>query len=136
MKKVIILSESDLTRLVRRVIEEKQDDFEDDFEFDAKKHDVSRRDNLGDLKHESNKFMVHLDGFNSKSVQKAISNLDENVRFISFARCENADFSEVDFCNDFPELNYVNVKGTPNNFEETQGDCFEQMGDGYVYRHD
>lgn len=135
MRKIVKLTERDLNRLVRRVIKEQQDSFEDDFEFDAKKQDISRKDNTGNLKHESNKFMVHLDGFNSKSVQKAISNLTESIRFISFARCEYADFSEVDLCNDFPDLHYVNVKGTPNNFEETQGDCFEQMGDGYVIKH-
>lgn len=135
MRKIVKLTERDLNRLVRRVIKEQQNSFEDDFDFDVKKQDYSRRDNTGKLKHESSKLMVHLDGFNSKSVQKAISNLDESVKFISFANCENADFSDVDLCNDFPDLHYVNVKGTPNNFEETQGDCFEQMGDGYVIKH-
>lgn len=74
MRKIVKLTERDLNRLVRRVIKEQQDSFEDDFDFDAKKHDVRRRDNTGKLKHESNKLMVHLDGFNSKSDIKRLVN--------------------------------------------------------------
>jgi len=148
MKRIVRLTESDLVRLVKRVIKEQDDsffdelendldndNFESDFSYDSERNDIRSMGKSGNLKHESNKDFVVLDGFNSKSVQKAISKLPKTVKFINFSNCENADFSGVNLC-EYPELVFVNVKGTPNNFEETQEDCYETLGNGYSFNSD
>ena len=45
---------------------------------------------------------------------------------------KNVDFSNVDFCQ-YPDLVFVNLSGTPNNFEETQDNCYEKFGNGYGF---
>ena len=148
MKRIVRLTESDLARLVKRVIREQDDSFfdelekdldddkfESDFLYDSERNDIRSMDTSGKLKHESNKDFVFLDGYNSKTVQKAISKLPKTIKFINFNNCENADFSGVNLC-EYPELVFVNVKGTPNNFEETQEDCYEPLGNGYSFNSD
>ena len=131
MRKIIRLTEQDLNILVRRVIKE-QRRFNDDSSSDYTERDYISRIN-GRVNRQSSKLTVILDGFNSQSVKKAISRLDESVKFIAILNCENADFSDVDLCNDFPNLQFVNMAGTPNNFKKTQGDCFKPIiGDEFT----
>ena len=118
MTRIVRLTERDLNRLVKRVIKEQD---EDDFDID---------DNF---KVEITKKMVLLNGSTSRVVRKVMSQLTDEIRFIAFLNCEEADFSNVDLCNDFPNLHFVNVKGTPNNLEETQEDCYELSGEGGHY---
>jgi hypothetical protein len=119
-------------KLRRKSMEEQNDGFEDDREYDSKKHDISNRTKSEDLRHESNKNFVLLNGFNSKSVQKAISNLPETIMFIAFIDCENADFSNVDLC-EYPQLSTVHLKGTPNNLEEQGYDCIADKFGSDIY---
>ena len=123
--KIVRLTEKDLTRLVRRVIKEQFTD--DDFEFNT-----TIRNDRGDLEHEHNDLMVMLKGKSSKQVQRLFSNLSENVRFIAIIDCEYADFSDVNLC-EYPDLRFVNLKETPNNLEETQDGCYDDMGGGLYY---
>jgi hypothetical protein len=118
MARIVRLTERDLNRLVKRVIKEQD---ENDFDID---------DNF---KVEITKKMVLLNGSTSRVVRKVMSQLTDEIRFIAFLNCEEADFSNVDLCNDFPNLHFVNVKGTPNNLEETQEDCYELSGEGGYY---
>ena len=111
MKKVIRLTESDLTRLVRKVIKEQP--IEDD-----------RITTFGS----TNRPMVILQGRTSKYVQKALRNLPPNVITIALKFCEGADFSEIDIC-EFPKLLYVLLTDTPNNFEEYVNCEYEKVGD-------
>jgi hypothetical protein len=111
MKKVVRLTESDLTRLVRKVIKEQP--IEDD-----------RITTFGS----TNIPMVILEGRTSKYVQKALRNLPPNVITIALKFCEGADFSEIDIC-EFPKLLYVLLKDTPNNFEEYVNCEYEKAGD-------
>jgi hypothetical protein len=108
MKKIIRLTESDLTRLVRKVIKEQP--IEDDVipTFDRP--------------------IVFLEGKSSKYVQKVLRNLPPNVITIALKFCEGADFSEIDVC-EFPKLLYVLLKDTPNNFEEYVNCEYEKAGD-------
>jgi hypothetical protein len=41
---------------------------------------------------------------------------------LSIVDCESADFSDVDICG-LPELAFVNLQGTENNFEEQGYEC-------------
>jgi hypothetical protein len=116
MKKVIRLTESDLVKLVKKVIKEQYS--EDDFEFNTINRDEQNR-----ITHQHSDKFVALSGYSSKQIQRALSNLSENVGYIAFLDCEYADFSNINLC-EFPELKFVNLTGTPNNLEETQGECY------------
>ena len=128
-KKIVRLTERDLTKLVRRVIKEQYMD--DDFEFNATTYN-----DRGDLEHMHNHSEVMLKGKSSKQVKRLFSNLSENVRFIAIIDCEYADFNDINLC-EYSDLVFVNIKGTPNNFEETQEECYESIGnDMYQYNID
>jgi hypothetical protein len=121
-KRIMRLTESDLVRLVRKVVKEQFDD--NDFEFNT-----TIRNDKGDLEHEHSDSFIMLKGKSSKQVQRLLSNLSENVRFLSIIDCEYADFSDVNLC-EYPKLRFVNVNGTPNNLEETQDDCYHNLSSG------
>ena len=113
MSKILRLTEKDLTRLVKKVIKEQ----------------IQTR---GEQKHEFNENFVLLEGFSYKAVQSALSSIPFTVKYIAFINCGKADFGNIDLCNDLPFLKFVNLKGTPNNLEETQGGCYESNGnEGY-----
>lgn len=118
MKKIIRLTESDISRLVKKIIRE-QEIRGDEFFYED--FDVSKK-------------MLMLRGANKITVEKILSKLPEKIVFLAIVDCENADFSNVDICS-FPNIEYVNLKGTPNNFEENVDCGFEEIMDGlYVHR--
>jgi hypothetical protein len=121
-KKIMRLTESDLVRLVRKVVKEQFDD--NDFEFNT-----TIRNDKGDLEHMHSDWMITLKGKSAKQVQRLLSNLTETVKFLAINDCEFADFSDVNLC-EFPNLRFVHLKGTPNNLEETQDECYNNMGGG------
>jgi hypothetical protein len=126
-KRIMRLTESDLVRLVKKVVKEQYDDR--DLRFNT-----TIRDDSGDLEHEHRDYMIMLKGKSSKQVQRVLSNLSENLGFLSLLDCESADFSNVDLC-EFPNLKSINLRGTSNNFDETQGDCFEPVDKGLYFRN-
>jgi hypothetical protein len=121
-KKIVRLTESDLVRLVKKVIKEQYDD--NDFEFNTEV-----RDDKGDLEHLHSDWMITLKGKSAKQVQRLLSNLTENIKFLAIIDCEYADFSDVNLC-EFPNLRFIHLKGTPNNLEETQDECYNNLGPG------
>jgi hypothetical protein len=60
----------------------------------------------------------------SEVVQRLLSilHLLTELKFLSIVDCESADFSDVDICG-LPELAFVNLQGTENNFEEQGYKC-------------
>jgi hypothetical protein len=121
MKRIVKLTENDLTRIVRRVIKEQQ--------MDGPQNNRENADGISQL----DDVVVFLDGASEETVNNVLSNLTGNERFIAILNSEFADFSGVDLCS-FSELSTVNLKGTQNNFEEQGYDCAELLIKGmYVF---
>ena len=113
-KRIMKLTESDLVRLVKKVVKEQYDDY-----------DVQINPT----------YTVLIRGKSSKQVQRLISNLKENISFLAILDCEYADFSDINLC-EYPRLVSVRLVGTPNNLEETQDNCYEEiMESHYMFNH-
>jgi len=122
MKRIVKLTERDLTRLVRRVIKEQQMELQFPTPKQRKKP------------YQEDRVQLMLKGDSAEEVSEKLSELNENIRFLAIFDCEYADFSNIDMCS-FPNLNFVNLKGTDNNFEEQGYECFFDMGRG-MYSHE
>ena len=110
MKKIIKLTERDLTRLVRRVIKEQQEE---------------NNDGIVELTEQ----LILLDGASEETVSRILNRLPKSIRFLAIQNSEYADFSNIDICS-YPRLIMVNLKGTDNNFEEQGYECTKNMGPG------
>jgi hypothetical protein len=62
----------------------------------------------------------------SKLVQKILSLLPSftELGVLALMDCESADFSDVDICG-LPNLAFINLDGTENNFEEQGYECID-----------
>lgn len=109
-KKIIRLTESQLTNLVKKVIKE-QDEMEDE------ENDFERKD-----------FAVMIREKSANRVRRALKNLPQELMFLAILDCEEADFSGIDLCS-FPELKMVNLKDTPSNIDEQGFDCLESQSE-------
>jgi hypothetical protein len=116
MKKILRLTESDLVRLVKKVIKE-----QDDRPLNSKKFMFD--DNV-----------LLLKGASSKTIQHYLSQLPDTIRFITIVNGESADFSDVNICG-FDELYLVNLMNTPNNFEDTVDCDYDKVTD-FMYDFD
>ena len=119
MKKVIRLTESDIIRIVKKVIKEQVED--DDKPLNSKKFMFD--DNV-----------LLLKGASSKTIQHYLSQLPDTIRFIAIVNGESADFSDVNICG-FDELYLVNLMNTPNNFEDTVDCDYDKVTD-FMYDFD
>jgi len=108
MKKIIRLTESDLTKIVRRVINE-------------------AKNNGGTVKPESQEIITNstiiINNKKKEKVKEIIDSLTSDIVIINIIDCEYADFSDIDVCG-FPELDFINLKGTDNNFKQQGYNCF------------
>jgi hypothetical protein len=114
MKKIIRLTESDLSKIVRRVIKEQEEN------------------NMGYEEQDTTRRQLMLRNKSANVVNRHLNNLSDEIRFIAIVNCEYADFSGIDICG-IRNLMFVNVVGTDNNFDEQGYDCFDQMGEGLYY---
>jgi hypothetical protein len=73
--------------------------------------------------------MVLVKNASSNTVQNVLEQLPEELKFLSIIGCESADFSDIDMCG-FPELIFINLKGTENNLEENIDCDFNNLSDG------
>jgi hypothetical protein len=105
MKKIIRLTESDLTKIVRRVIKEQTND-----------------NAWGEQ-------MVMLRNESADVVSDYLSNINGNTKFIAIINCEYADFSDIDICG-YNRLMFINVAGTDNNLDEQGYDCVNLITGG------
>ena len=137
MKKIVRLTETDLARIVRQVIKEQPNDDDMDELEGFMDHLQNNRDQANVVKSDmSDDRLFNVEGADRRTANQLLKNFlrvsKGKARFIAFIDCEEIDFSNVDFCQ-YPDLVYISLKGTPNNFEETQGDCYEKVGDGYAF---
>ena len=75
----------------------------------------------------SDENIFSFDGKSMEDTRKILSQLPKTTIFLRITNSEGVDFSEMDLCNDFPELVTVTLTNTPNNIEETNGDCVELL---------
>ena len=116
-KKIMRLTESELVRLVRKVINE-QDEYgvdEPHYTFDAENG------------------YVLLVGGNSRQVRKMLRNLPDSLKFLALRDCDFADFDGIDLCS-FNDLKNVNLIGTENNLEEQGYECLDKWDEDGQYR--
>ena len=116
-KKIMRLTESDLVRLVKKVVNE-QDEYgvdEPHYTFDAENG------------------YVLLVGGNSRQVRKILRNLPDSLKFLALRDCDFADFDGIDLCS-FNDLKNVNLIGTENNLEEQGYECLDKWDEDGQYR--
>lgn len=109
MKKIIRLTESDLTKIVRRVINEAKN----------KGKTVKPK-----FEERVNNSIIIIKDKKKEEVKELLDSLPSEIIMINIIDCEYADFSGIDVCG-FPELDYVNLTGTDNNFNQQGYNCFK-----------
>ena len=115
-KKIIRLSESDLKRLVKKIVKE-----QDELGLDEPHYQFDKEVGL-----------VLLVGASSRQVKKILRNLPTTLRYLSLRDCDFADFDGIDLCS-FGTLRNVNLMGTENNLEEQGYECLEQWDERGQY---
>jgi hypothetical protein len=113
MKKVLRLTESELIGLVNKVINEQKKE---------KVNKFRTRFSYG----ESNAMMIEF--ADSEYIKTILSQLPKEIRFLAIMNSKFADFNGVNLC-DYPNLQFVNLRGTENNLDEQNVDCFEKIMD-------
>ena len=116
-KKIMRLTESDLVRLVRKVVNE-----QDEYGVDEPHYTFDREFGL-----------VLLVGGNSKQVRKILKNLPNTLKYLALRDCDFADFEGIDLCS-FEDLKNVNLLGTENNLEEQGYECLDKWDEDGQYR--
>lgn len=116
MKKVTRITESDITRLAKKIVKE-----QDELGFDEPHYQFDKEIGL-----------VLLVGASSRQVKKILRNLPTTLRYLSLRDCDFADFDGIDLCS-FGTLRNVNLMGTENNLEEQGYECLEQWDERGQY---
>ena len=107
-KKIVRLTESDMIRLVKKVVNEqtKYSLDEPHYIFDRKKGTVLLIEQT------------------PKMVRRVLKNLPRNLRHLAIINCEFADFEDIDMCSF--QLQNISLVGTESNFEEQGYDCLSK----------
>jgi hypothetical protein len=107
-------------------VKTRKGEMDEDLEFEEEEtmESILEKHNLLDeiLHKGDNRIMIQ--DKSSEVVQRLLSilHLLTELKFLSIVNCESADFSDVDICG-LPELAFVNLQGTENNFEEQGYEC-------------
>jgi len=78
-----------------------------------------------------NSSQIMLKNKSSEEVRDFLTNIPKSLVFLSIIDCEYANFNMVDLCNEYPNLKFVVLKNTDNNFEEQEYLCIEDNVDGF-----
>jgi hypothetical protein len=108
-KKIVRLTESDMIRLVKKVVNEQTR-----FSLDEPHYIFDRK-----------KGMVALIEQTPKMVRRVLKNLPPNLQYLAIINCDFADFEDIDMCS-LNQLKNVNLIGTESNFEEQGYDCLNK----------
>ena len=116
-KRIMRLTESDLIRLVKKVVKEQEEYGLDEphYQFDK---------DFG---------IVLLVGASSRQVRKVLRNLPNSLKYLSFKDCDFADFDGIDLCS-YPTLKNVNLMGTENNLKEQGFECLDKWDERGQYQ--
>jgi hypothetical protein len=117
--KIVKLTESDLVRLVKKVINE-----QDNFSLDEPMYRFDKE-----------RGMLFFEGGSSRQVRKILKNLPLNITYLSLRECDFADFDDIDLCS-FPSLKNVNLIGTESNLEEQGYECLNKWDERGQYQPD
>ena len=95
---------------------------EGSFKSILKKHNL-----LNKMSNRVDEHRILMERQSSEVVQKLLSllHLFDKLVFLAIVDCESADFSDVDICS-LPDLTFINLKGTENNFKEQGYECFDE----------
>ena len=96
-----------------------------DYEEESVKSILKKHHLLDDVE-ESDDSRILVRNQSSEVVQRILSLLPSftELAFLAFMNCESADFSDINICS-LPNLAFVNLNGTENNFEEQGYECAE-----------
>ena len=97
---------------------------------------ILKKHNLLDKVKTDRDMRILMERQSSEVVQKLLSllHLFDKLVFLAIVDCESADFSDVDMCS-LPEITFVNLNGTENNFNEQGYECFVNELNGGFYFH-
>jgi hypothetical protein len=106
----------------------------DDIDDEGSVISILKKHNLLDNVVEPDNKKILLRNQSSRVVQKILSLLPSftELTFLAIMNCESADFSGVDICG-LPELVFVNLKGTKNNFEGQGYECTSTEDSPYYF---
>ena len=117
MKRILRLSESDLVGLVNKVIkEQKNEKLKTKFTYS-----------------ESGSMVIEY--ADSKYIKTILSQLPKDILFLAIMNSQFADFDGVNLC-DYPNLQFLNLRGTKNNLDSQNIDCFEKITDFHWDRNE
>ncbi len=116
-KKIVRLTESDMTRLVKKVVNE-----QDEFDVTMSHYQFDKEGGI----------VLLVDG-SSRQVKKVLRNLPSSLKWLALRNCDFADFDGIDMCS-FNQLRNVNLVGTENNFEEQGYGCLFKWDEKGQYR--
>jgi hypothetical protein len=117
MKRILRLSESDLVGLVNKVIkEQKNEKLKTKFSYS-----------------ESGAMVIEY--ADSKYIKTILSQLPKDILFLAIMNSQFADFDGVNLC-DYPDLTFINLRGTKNNLDSQNIDCFEKITDFHWDRNE
>ena len=116
-KRIMRLTESDLVRLVRKVVNE-----QDEFDVNIPHYQFDKEAGI----------VLLVDG-SSRQVKKVLRNLPSSLKWLALRNCDFADFDGIDICS-FNQLRNVNLVGTENNFDEQGYGCLYKWDEKGQYR--
>jgi hypothetical protein len=64
----------------------------------------------------------------SKFIQTILGQLPKDITFLAIMNSQFADFDGINLC-DYPKLTFINLRGTKNNLDDQNVDCFEKITD-------
>lgn len=112
MKKIVRLTESELIGLVKKIIQEEK--------IQKNKFSYNKNDSM----------MIEF--ADSNYIKEILQQLPKNIMFLGIMDSEYADFSGINLC-DYPDLVFVSLRGTKNNFEKQNFECFESLAGGMFF---
>jgi hypothetical protein len=71
----------------------------------------------------------------SKYIKTILSQLPKDILFLAIINSQFADFDGVNLC-DYPNLQFINLRGTKNNLDSQNIDCFEKITDFHWDRNE